>query len=72
MGLAVSVQNIANGQKGMYEVATAWTEMFINATNNETMQQFLCMRNMKQYDLSSDKILVSVTFIDIQSVFLLL
>ena len=61
MGMTVSVQNLANGQESIYEVATAWTELYINATNNETMQQSLCMNQMKQYGANSDRALVGTT-----------
>ena len=61
--MAVSVQNLAHGQKKIYEVATAWTELYINATTNKTMQQSLCMRKMKQYGSSSDSAMVGTNAI---------
>ena len=51
--LAVSVQKLENKDKSMYHVASAWTETYINASSNATMEHSVCMRQMRQYDSST-------------------
>ena len=53
LGLTVSEQHSGDGERSIYGVATAWTEIYINITNNETIQQALCMRQMRPYDSSN-------------------
>ena len=57
--LTVSIQQFGINDKSIYNVASAWTETYINATTNTTMEQFACMRQMRYYDSSNGRDIVS-------------
>ena len=40
-------------------VGTTWTELYVNASTNEVIQQHVCKRQMKNYDVESPLRLVS-------------
>ena len=59
-GLILGLQKISDSDsKAVKYVGTTWTELYVNASTNELIQQYVCKRQMKHIDRQFQEQIVS-------------